>query len=156
MPLKKKILLQVKAAFNGVKYLRKYEARNEMKCNSHKNSIPGLNLNHRAQSQDNSTMSDKSLKMCMNKLLVTRLLQEYSYNSRKSSTNTDRRSEKHQHPSTLPSSIYSESENSVTDRVMFPKSSNRKSEIELKDVESFFEIESFKESKVKKKTKNDE
>jgi len=68
------------------------------------------------------------------------VLCENSINSsRRSNLMTDRRSEKQQNPSTLPSSIYSDSENSVTERSELKNTSKKKLQtIQLHNIDSFF------------------
>lgn len=78
-----------------------------------------------------------------------RVLYENSMNSSKrSNILTDRRSEKPQNPSTLPSSIYSDSENSVTERSELKNTSKKRIQsIQLKNIDNFFNFDSVLERK---------
>lgn len=77
------------------------------------------------------------------------VLCDHSMNSSKrSNLMTDRRSEKHQNPSTLPSSIYSDSENSVTERSEVKNTSKKKLQtIKLQNIDSFFTFDSVHDCK---------
>ena len=138
--LSKKILSSLKFPFIILKSLKTSYRRHS--GSTVKGAIPPLNFKNKASVQDNYSIPDKSLKVFMNRLLNSRLLQENSYNSRSNSIGTDRTSEKH-NPSTLPSSIYCESDNSITDRIDFQKKSILKSSIEMKDFDSYLEFDSF-------------
>ena len=111
--------------------------------NSSKGVIPPLNIATSSLLSEKSSVSDKSLKNCMKKLIQSRLLQENSCISRRASILTDRRSDKLINPSLLPSSIFYESDNSVTDRIEFHQLPNKKKVKKIKDFENFFDSNAF-------------
>lgn len=86
----------------------------------------------------------------------SRILSEnFSRDSKRSNVLTDRRSERMVNPSTLPSSIFSDSDNSVTDRSEIRNNSKKKIQsIQLKDIENFWDLDSMQECKKPVSKKN--
>lgn len=123
----KKMFFQMKFAFRLVRSMKNNRV------------VPRLKLTNRF-GLEKCPISENSMKNFMKKMLNSRILQENSCSMKKFSLLTDRRGEKY-NSSNMPSSIYCESENSITDRADF---ANRKlkNSMEMKDFESFFDFES--------------